>query len=70
MTTLTDYKKTLAYLAYLGYDGDSKSAIKIVRNSKVDKKKPKMNRTVFMGLVFGATGCGKVRTVPIIFSVQ
>lgn len=59
MTTLIDYKKTLAYLAYLGFEGDTKSAIKTVRIKKTDTRKVKNVRSVFQAYVIGATGCGK-----------
>jgi Ras family protein T1 len=50
MTTLIDYKITLAYLAYLGFPGDQTSALKCV---------PSDEKSVFMCLVFGGTGSGK-----------
>ncbi|KAI9184516.1 ERMES complex Ca(2+)-binding regulatory GTPase gem1 [Blastocladiella emersonii ATCC 22665] len=31
MTTLLDYSKTLAYLAYLGFDGDTRTALRVTR---------------------------------------
>lgn len=48
MLTLLDYKKTLAYLAYLGCS-DTPKALKVVRK----------NRDVFLCFVFGAAGSGK-----------
>ncbi|KAJ3315081.1 ERMES complex Ca(2+)-binding regulatory GTPase gem1, partial [Blyttiomyces sp. JEL0837] len=59
MTTLLDYRTTLAYLAYLGYNGDTTSALKVTRPRKMDRKRGKVQRTVFLSYVFGATGSGK-----------
>lgn len=59
MTTLIDVKKTLRYLAYLGYDGDRRSAISILKNRRSKSPKKRASRSVFHGLVFGATGSGK-----------
>jgi Ras family protein T1 len=50
MTTLIDYKITLAYLAYLGFPGDQTSALKCVTSEE---------KSVFRCLVFGGTGSGK-----------
>ncbi|KAJ3071155.1 ERMES complex Ca(2+)-binding regulatory GTPase gem1 [Podochytrium sp. JEL0797] len=59
MTTLLDYKTTLAYLAYLGYSGDTTTALKVTRPRKADRKRGKIQRAVFSCYVFGATGSGK-----------
>ncbi|KAI9207509.1 P-loop containing nucleoside triphosphate hydrolase protein [Polychytrium aggregatum] len=60
MTTLLDYKTTLAYLAYLGYDGDTTQALKVTKPRKSDRKRQgRVQRNVFLGYVFGATGSGK-----------
>ncbi|ORY98533.1 EF hand associated-domain-containing protein [Syncephalastrum racemosum] len=59
MTTLIDYKTTLKYLAYLGYEGDTRTALKVTRPKKVDRKKGKIQRNVFLCYVFGAPGSGK-----------
>ncbi|KAJ3041842.1 ERMES complex Ca(2+)-binding regulatory GTPase gem1 [Rhizophlyctis rosea] len=59
MTTLLDYKTTLAYLAYLGYNGDTTTALKVTKPRKVDRKRGKVQRNVFLCYVFGATGSGK-----------
>lgn len=61
MTTLLDYKITLAYLTYLGYPGDTTKALKITRPRKADRKKGKVQRNVFLCYVFGAVGSGKVK---------
>ena len=60
MTTLLDYRTTLAYLAYLGYNGDTTTALKVTKPRKADRKKGKVQRNVFLCYVFGATGSGKV----------
>ncbi|KAJ3239371.1 ERMES complex Ca(2+)-binding regulatory GTPase gem1 [Chytriomyces hyalinus] len=59
MTTLLDYRTTLAYLAYLGYRGDRTSALKVTRPKKVDRKRGKVLRNVFSCYVLGAVGSGK-----------
>ncbi|KAJ3191215.1 ERMES complex Ca(2+)-binding regulatory GTPase gem1, partial [Irineochytrium annulatum] len=41
MTTLLDFRTTLAYLAYLGYDSDTTTALKITRPRKMDRKRGK-----------------------------
>ncbi|EMD39551.1 hypothetical protein CERSUDRAFT_111868 [Gelatoporia subvermispora B] len=60
MTTLLDHKTTLAYLAYLGYPDDSRtSALHVTRPRKVDRRKGKVTRNVFLCYVCGAAGSGK-----------
>ncbi|KAL1922288.1 uncharacterized protein VTP21DRAFT_9827 [Calcarisporiella thermophila] len=59
MTTLVSYRTTLAYLAYLGFDGDTRTALKITRPRRLDRKKGKVLRNVFLCYVFGAAGSGK-----------
>lgn len=62
LTTLIDYKTTLAYLAYLGYEGgnsDQTSALKVTR-ARRSEKRDKVSRSVFLCYVFGAVGSGKV----------
>ncbi|OZJ02947.1 hypothetical protein BZG36_04568, partial [Bifiguratus adelaidae] len=59
MTTLMDHKTTLRYLAYLGYEGDRRSALKVTRPRKMDRKKGKVQRNVFLCYVLGAPGSGK-----------
>ncbi|KAJ3223966.1 ERMES complex Ca(2+)-binding regulatory GTPase gem1 [Clydaea vesicula] len=60
MTTLLDYKTTLAYLAYLGYnDQNQTSALKITRQRRLDRKRGKIQRNVFLCYCFGGTGSGK-----------
>lgn len=60
MTTLLDHKTTLAYLAYLGYPGEQRtSALLTTRPRKVDRRKGKVTRNVFLCYVCGAAGSGK-----------
>lgn len=60
MTTLLDHKITLAYLAYLGYPDEPRtSALHVTRSRKVDRKKGKVSRNVFLCYVCGAAGSGK-----------
>ncbi|KAF1800565.1 P-loop containing nucleoside triphosphate hydrolase protein [Mucor lusitanicus] len=59
MTTLLDHRTTLKYLAYLGFEGDTRTALKITKPKKVDRKKGKIQRNVFSCYVFGAPGSGK-----------
>ncbi|KAJ1553094.1 ERMES complex Ca(2+)-binding regulatory GTPase gem1, partial [Nowakowskiella sp. JEL0078] len=59
MTTLLDHKTTLAYLAYLGFEGDTTTALKVTRPRKSDRRRGKVLRNVFLCYVFGATGSGK-----------
>ncbi|EAU85755.2 mitochondrial Rho 1 [Coprinopsis cinerea okayama7 len=60
MTTLLDHKTTLAYLAYLGYPGEPRTAaLQITRPRKVDRRKGKVTRNVFLCYVCGAAGSGK-----------
>ena len=60
MTTMLDYQLTLRYLAYLGFEGDTTTAIKVTRPRKIDRRKGKVQRNVFLCYVFGAPKCGKV----------
>ena len=60
MTTLLDHKTTLAYLAYLGYPDEPRTtALQITRPRKVDRRKGKVTRNVFLCYVCGAAGSGK-----------
>ncbi|KAJ3021068.1 UNVERIFIED_CONTAM: ERMES complex Ca(2+)-binding regulatory GTPase gem1 [Siphonaria sp. JEL0065] len=68
MTTLLDYRTTLAYLAYLGYSGDTTAALKITRPRKTDRKRGKIQRAVFSCYVFGATGSGKTSLLKALVS--
>lgn len=61
MTTLLDYRTTLEYLAYLGFPGDTRVALRCVRGRSFDgRRKDRAKRDVFLCLVVGATGSGKV----------
>ncbi|KZT18440.1 mitochondrial Rho GTPase [Neolentinus lepideus HHB14362 ss-1] len=60
MTTLLDHKTTLAYLAYLGYPDEPRTgALQITRPRKVERRKGKSTRNVFLCYVCGAAGSGK-----------
>lgn len=60
MTTLLDHKTTLAYLAHLGYPDEPRtSALQITRARKIDRRKGKIMRNVFLCFVCGAAGAGK-----------
>ncbi|KAH0586262.1 ERMES complex Ca(2+)-binding regulatory GTPase gem1 [Termitomyces sp. 'cryptogamus'] len=60
MTTLLDHKTTLAYLAYLGYPDEPRTdALQVTRARKVDRRKGKVTRNVFLSYVIGAAGSGK-----------
>ena len=60
MTTLLDHKTTLAYLAYLGYPTEPRTdALQVTRPRKVDRRKGKSARNVFLCYVCGAAGSGK-----------
>lgn len=60
MTTLLDHKKTLSYLAYLGFRGESTTAaLKVTQPRKSDRRKGKSSRNVFLCYVCGAAGSGK-----------
>jgi hypothetical protein len=57
---MLDYQLTLRYLAYLGFEGDTTTAIKVTRPRKIDRRKGKVQRNVFLCYVFGAPKSGKV----------
>lgn len=60
MTTLLNHKTTLSYLAYLGYPDEQRtSALITTRPRKVDRRKGKVTRNVFLCYVCGAAGSGK-----------
>ncbi|KAJ2451434.1 ERMES complex Ca(2+)-binding regulatory GTPase gem1 [Coemansia sp. RSA 2336] len=65
MSTLLDYKTTLAYLAYFGFPGDIREGISIIprhgssASSLRRRKRGKLQRSVFLCYVVGATGSGK-----------
>ncbi|KAF6748579.1 EF hand associated-domain-containing protein [Ephemerocybe angulata] len=48
MTTLLDHRTTLAFLAYLGYPEEPRTAaLQVTRPRKVDRRKGKVSRNVF-----------------------
>ncbi|KAG6842000.1 hypothetical protein C0991_004491 [Blastosporella zonata] len=54
------HKTTLAYLAYLGYPDDPRTdALQVTRARKIDRRKGKVTRNVFLAYVIGAAGSGK-----------
>ncbi|KAJ1512098.1 ERMES complex Ca(2+)-binding regulatory GTPase gem1, partial [Coelomomyces lativittatus] len=62
MTTLLDYKTTLAYLSYLGFEtGDPKSCFHVRprKPSRILKRKKLNSRSSFLVYVMGAPGSGK-----------
>jgi len=60
MTTLLDHKTTLSYLAYLGYPSEPRTnALQVTRPRKMDRRKGKVTRNVFLCYVCGAAGSGK-----------
>jgi len=58
MTTLLDYKVTLRYLAYLGFEFPPQ-AITVTRGRRGDVNHKKITRNVFQAFVFGARRSGK-----------
>ncbi|PIA44822.1 hypothetical protein AQUCO_01700429v1 [Aquilegia coerulea] len=59
LMTLLEPAKSLANLIYLGYTGDSASALRLTRRRKLDRKKQQSERNVFQCFVFGPTKAGK-----------
>jgi len=61
MQTLLDYKTTLKYLAYLGFKGDTTTALQVTRKRRVDDRKggKPSPRSVLNCFVFGKKGSGK-----------
>ncbi|CAH2354108.1 mitochondrial Rho GTPase 1 [[Candida] railenensis] len=68
LTTFLDYKTTLEYLAYLGFDDYETSSIKALKVTKPRKTRQKQgkhyrqqvnDRNVFNCFIIGAPGCGK-----------
>lgn len=60
MTTLLDHQTTLAYLFYLGFENDTRSALKLTCDIK-NKRKGGVLKSVFLCYVFGSKGSGKVQ---------
>ncbi|OUM55869.1 hypothetical protein BVG19_g5479 [[Candida] boidinii] len=77
MTTYLDYKTTLAYLGYLGFEGNKSKngalnttvALNITKQRKLRKRNgktyrsPIKDRTVFNCYILGASGCGKTSLI-------
>ncbi|EPX71767.1 GTPase Gem1 [Schizosaccharomyces octosporus yFS286] len=64
MITLFDYKTTLAYLAYLGFDSEGRGhvtdALKVTKKRSIQHRRvSKYDRNVFLCFVVGSAGCGK-----------
>ncbi|KAI9098178.1 P-loop containing nucleoside triphosphate hydrolase protein [Phlyctochytrium arcticum] len=59
MTTYLSHRTTLAYLAYLGYDGDTTTALQCTKPRRADRRRGKVTRNVYNCYVLGATGSGK-----------
>ncbi|RKP24474.1 hypothetical protein SYNPS1DRAFT_23446 [Syncephalis pseudoplumigaleata] len=57
--TLLDSRKTLGYLAYLGYHGDAREALKVTKTRKAERRRGRVQRSVFLCYVLGAAGSGK-----------
>lgn len=71
MTTLLNYKTTLSYFAYLGFpDKDTTKGLKVTRSKRIDLKKGKVQRDVFLSYVFGAAGSGKVLLIRLFENVN
>jgi hypothetical protein len=60
LMTLLDSRKTLGYLAYLGYNGDVREALKVTKTRKAERRRGRVQRSVFLCYVLGAAGSGKV----------
>jgi Ras family protein T1 len=59
MTTLLNYKVTLEYLAWLGYEGATTEALRVVPQGKRMDRSVRTQRDTFLVWVLGATGSGK-----------
>ncbi|RKP22825.1 EF hand associated-domain-containing protein, partial [Syncephalis pseudoplumigaleata] len=59
LMTLLDSRKTLGYLAYLGYHGDAREALKVTKTRKAERRRGRVQRSVFLCYVLGAAGSGK-----------
>ncbi len=61
MTTLLNYKVTLEYIAWLGYeDGSTTEALKVISNGKrLTRYRERQQRDTFLCWLFGAPGSGK-----------
>ncbi|KAI9219711.1 mitochondrial Rho 1 [Blastocladiella britannica] len=63
MITLLQYKSTLEYLAYLGFEGDTRTGLRVVRSVRGPRgtvsSRRGNGRSTFLCSVFGAAGSGK-----------
>lgn len=59
MTTLLNYKVTLEYLAWFGFEGPTVEALRVVPQGKRMDRSARTNRDTFLVWVLGATGSGK-----------
>ncbi|XP_076960001.1 mitochondrial Rho GTPase 1-like [Bidens hawaiensis] len=59
LMTLLDPSKSLAYLIYLGYSNDPKTALRVTRKRTLDIKKQLSDRHVYQCFVFGPKNAGK-----------
>ncbi|XP_076922489.1 mitochondrial Rho GTPase 2-like [Bidens hawaiensis] len=59
LMTLLDPLKSLAYLIYLGYSNDPKTALRVTRKRTLDIKKQQSDRHVYQCFVFGPKNAGK-----------
>lgn len=65
MTTFLDYKTTTKFLVYLGYQGDTRSCLRVTKPRKVKKRHGKFyraavnDRKVFNCFLIGKSGSGK-----------
>lgn len=57
--TLLDPIRSVENLIYIGYGGDSSSAIRVTRRRRLDRKKQQTDRTVYQCFVFGPKEAGK-----------
>ncbi|CAA2993949.1 mitochondrial Rho GTPase 1 [Olea europaea subsp. europaea] len=59
LMTLLDPIRSVENLIYIGYGGDSSSAIRVTRRRRLDRKKQQTDRTVYQCFVFGPKEAGK-----------
>lgn len=65
LSTLLDYRTTLAYLCYLGYSSipsqprSTTTALSVTRPRSADRRAGKTTRNVFLVYVVGSAGSGK-----------
>jgi Ras family protein T1 len=59
LMTLLDPIRSVENLIYVGYTGDSSSAIRVTRRRRLDRKKQQSDRNVYNCFVFGPKEAGK-----------